>query len=737
MAIKRPELNVRPKYELLRLKDLCRWQKLGPPVKMADLERWTEPARQLIGIPTFSVKRGIPIIVSANSIVHPAPYLDRISRIIKVYPEGEQLIMSAFRLAWAGHSGQFRKSGEPYIEHPIAVAEIVAEWGLGPEEIAAALCHDLIEDGKLAGERVTREFISRELGERVAALIEGITEFGKEPEFIGEKPGHVEVFKKLLDYGAKDVASIFIKLADRLHNMRTLVYMSEEAKNKKADETLHVYARLADRMGMWELKRELEDLSFSYLEPQLYSAIEAKREELVAQSKEKVGQIVNTMQKRLDQTGLRIEVVPELRFIYELKERMRERKIELEDLSPGDIWRVNIIVPERPDCHAAQGKVHDNLYPPVQEETHNYYAEPRPNGHRFLHSYVKVPRFGRLLIQIRDQKMAEYYRLGIISSPRKRKDSGWMRALLDDLVRDEAIAEDEFRDLLAQHSVPIVVYSEKGKRIQVPPGSTPLEVALKIHSDIFQHADYAVVNGRPEELSYQLDDGDSVYIVTDPQAHPTIDWVDYVQSPAAVKVLRAYLRKRGGDMIFRDALSALDKAGQQHFLAARGLVETELFSKYSEQEKFRHPDQLLAEIGKGNRRAAVVIKDLIKLYAQELEASKKSSDWGLMPFYLSIDTKDRVGLSDSILGPLRLLGFNVADIFPVYPDAEGRVIIVLGVDAAVLKVGGGVVGQVERLQVRTIVEQATEGKGFISSLREGDVVRYLEFKIRRLSNGLG
>ena len=194
------------------------------------------------------------------------------------------LVGNAFQLALEGHGCRTRRSGEPYIEHPLAVAESLADLGFEAKVIAAALCHDLIEDEVIEGQRVTRQYLAGKLGVRVARLIDGVTELGKEPGYLGQKPPIAEVFKKFFEFGSKDLAVVFIKLADRLHNMRTLAHMPREKQIGKSRETLHIYAPLADILGLWEIKRELEDLSFQYLEPKTYQEIEIKRAEIVAAS---------------------------------------------------------------------------------------------------------------------------------------------------------------------------------------------------------------------------------------------------------------------------------------------------------------------------------------------------------------------------------------------------------------------------------------------------------------------
>ncbi|MBU1026813.1 MAG: HD domain-containing protein, partial [Candidatus Margulisbacteria bacterium] len=478
----------------------------------------------------------------------PVEYQASAERFLSNFAEGTsdyKLVKKACDLAWEGHYAQEpRKDGSPYFSHPLAVANILIEWGVGAKEVAAALCHDLIEDGKINGERITREFIEEKLGKRVAQLIEGVTELGKEPEFNGvEKPSDVDIFKKWLGYGAKDLGSLIIKLADRLHNMRTLAYTSEESQRLKSEETLKVYTRVADILGMWEVKRELEDLCFKYLHPEIYEQIMMKRTEIIAQNEDVIQNIIAEMQDGLTDLKMEIELFPEARFIYELYQRMEYRGLLLEELFPTDIWRINIVVPEKRDCHLVEGEIHDNLYPPVQGETYNYIAEPRPNGHQFLHSYVKVPRFGRLLIQIRDKEMQRNYKYGVVSKVNGRsdwfkEDFTWLKALMD-YLKSEGVTENALYRMFAAVTEPIEVYTSQGKKIQLPFGATALDFAAQIHTKVFGKAKEAIINGRPTPLSTVLQDADEVWIVKGEETRPKLEWIDWIRTPRALKLLRA------------------------------------------------------------------------------------------------------------------------------------------------------------------------------------------------------
>jgi GTP pyrophosphokinase len=485
---------------LIRLRDLDRWLGgLPPQLQRGKLDLSQKPRKvcvdeataqrllsQLLKMPPSSTA-AVPAYSTSQGLVHPTSFLTRLRRLSCYGP----LLEKAFRLAWEGHFGAFRKSGDPYIEHPLAVAEMAAKYGMGEKECAALLCHDLREDAFIGGKRVTREFLAKELGEEVAEMVEGITELGKEPEYEGEKPSILERYEKWLKYGSRDLSIIILKLFDRLHNMQTLEYMDEAVQEKKAKETFNVYAKIADRLGMWELKRELEDLSFKYLEPELYKEIEEKRREIAKESKPILGSkeekksIVWRIDQGLMMAGMRIDFDLEQRGIYELYQRMELREISIKEFAATDIWRLNIVVPEEHDCKNIEGRV-QNIYSPNQNEIRNFIAEPRPNGHQFLQSYLKVPLFGELLVQIRDRSMYENYIKGVLATGKgeKEKQLLWLNVMLS-IFREGGTSAREAYKTLAAYSTPIVTFSPAEDEIELPFGATVLDFAREIHEKSF------------------------------------------------------------------------------------------------------------------------------------------------------------------------------------------------------------------------------------------------------------
>lgn len=510
---------------IARVKDLVVWRKLAES-PLAQARRQVKMAAREKGLISLSALYHT-IRVDPSGNIYDLNYFQRAEALVSKYfhLSEKELIRSAFSMAYEGHKGQVRESGEPYLEHPLWVAEILAEWGFGAEAVAAGLCHDLIEDGRIAGNRITENYFKENFGERIALLIGGVTELGKEPGSKG-KPHLVEIYKKLIECGHKDLLIFIIKLADRLHNMRTLAYTSPDKRRKKAEETLKVYCRIADILGMWEVKRELEDLSFKYTDAGNFNVIENKRAQIINESRERFdwktnllrrklkenqGIEVYVLEQKLDRAAYRkildkqeelkrkeaspgklsidyVIIIKEQRAVYELYERMIRRGKRLDQLTWSDVYRLNVVVPRREDCHSISGYIQDNLFPPDQNDIRNYIAEPRTNGHRFLYFYGKARDFGNLLIQVRDLEMYWNYQMGSLTKISEGKlalsgDSGWLNALKE-LLAGEGVSEEEFYDAVAAHSRSIYVYNAGGRRIQLPYGSTVLDFALLDHEPV-------------------------------------------------------------------------------------------------------------------------------------------------------------------------------------------------------------------------------------------------------------
>lgn len=639
---------------------------------------------------------------------------------------GREILIKACEFAWEAHYGVERRDGSRYYTHPLAAAKIVANWGLGIEEVAAALLHDVIEDGEINGQRITRAFLAGIFGERIANLADGVTELGKEPMFKGAQPSVAEIYRKLFEYGNRDLAILIIKLADRLHNMQTLEYTSVKTQQEKAHETMNVYSRIADILGMWLLKRELEDWSFRYLEPELYHRLEIKIRQLHHATQTEIIDIGKEISLVTEGLSYPVEMIFERRNVYELHQRMQLRNIKFEDVLPRDIWRVNLNVPSWEACYNLVGHLHA-VYPPAQGEFRDYIGDPLPNGHRFLHTYVEMPNFGKLLVQVRSSEMFAYYRRGIISAVKERvgwqtQNQTWLSSSLA-YFREEGLSTEETYDVIRAVSAPISVYTPRGELRELPFGSSVLDFARAIHEDVFIRAKSGVVNGRQVPLSHRLASGDRVEVIVADFDAADISWLEHLRTASASKTLRTFLRRRQTQDIFQGAIRALDRFSRKYFLPAQELVSTALFDLYVKEQNYRDVQDLLFKIGTGDLRAEKVGQDLLVLFQREYA---KAAEHGRekVPYYLSIETEDRPGKLNDLISSLSLMRYNIADIFQVASDVAGKAMIILAVDVFRGVGEAGMLRHIQTIQVREIADTIGE----VHMLRPERVEAYLAQK---------
>lgn len=682
--------------------------------------------RARVGLPPTLSSPENPIRLNTRSQTF---YLNRREKIISTFkdPADAKLIKEAFDLAWEGHQNQFRKSGDLYIEHPLWVAEKLAEFGLGAEEIAAGLCHDLIEDVKIGERRINENFLSQKLSPRVALIVQGVTELGKEPEFSrGQKIAHVDIVKKWLEFGQKDLATVIVKLFDRWHNMLTLDYTKKETQVFKAEETLNIYTKIAGRLGIWFLKTELEDLAFKFLQPERHQALVSKIEESKRLNKIIIKNLRDALAKRINVTA---EVLFETRGIYELSQRIEKKKIIPENISPSDIWRCMVIVQEESEVYQSLSAI-THLFPPVHGSLRDYISDPRPNGHRFLHFWVRAPRFGQLLIQIRTKSMQKYHELGVLTKVHGRKwykkTAPWLIAIAEELKTEET-SEPEVWQIIAAQSQPIKVYSPKAEAFELPFGATALDFARKIHEQLFLTAASAIINGRPEEVTSRLHDGDMVQIITDPAAEPPLIWIDYLQTPEAKSSLRNYLKKKlekEQGAVIKSAIEAIDHYAQKYYLTGKQLLSSLLFLKNYHQPV----EDFLVKVGIGRIKPLEVVSHLASVYQKELKIAKEQGI-KLQTLYLSIEAENRIGLIDDLAHPLKKLQFNISDLFPIYKEKD-KATIILGVDIIEEKGLGRILSEIQRFQVINIIQIITGSKATI--IDKEKVKEYLKYKLDKL-----
>ena len=461
-------------------------------------------------------------------------------------------IIKAYEIALRLHEGQFRKSGEPYIIHPIAVAKILAGFGMDNETVIAGLLHDVVEDTEY-----TREQLVNDFDEKIAALVDGVTKLGNISYDASSEKIQAENFRKMFLAMSKDIRVLIIKLADRLHNMRTLEYMPTNKRTSKAMETLEIYAPLAGRLGMFSIKFELEDLALKFLHPIEYK----KLSDAVTLKKEKYEQDVETLiseiSSELKQAGIQGEVKGRNKHLYSIYRKMVIQKKELDEIF--DLLAVRILVGSVKDCYAALGLVHTR-WTPIPGRFKDYIAMPKPNMYQSLHTTVLGDNGEPFEIQIRTYEMhriAEYgiaahwkYKEGKVSGKEDESEQklAWVRQALE--MQNEADDSVEFLENLKMDLFDnqVFVFTPGGDVMELPADSTPLDFAFKIHTDVGVRCVGAKVNGKMVTIDHHLNNGDIVEIVTSANSTgPSIDWLKLCKTSQARSKIRNWLRKADKD----------------------------------------------------------------------------------------------------------------------------------------------------------------------------------------------
>ena len=522
-------------------------------------------------------------------------------------PEKIAIIEDAYNFASKAHEGQVRKSGEPYLEHPLHTALTLAELQLDASSLAAALLHDVPEN---CGIPITE--IEAKFGAEVAKLVDGTTKLGRLPrqasKGVATSASQVENLRKMLVAMAEDLRVVFIKLADRLHNMHTLDALSPEKRRSIAQETLEIYAPLAHRLGIWELKWQLEDLSFRYQEPRKYRQIANLVAARRAQRESFITQVIQILGKEFDQVGLRAELSGRPKHIYSIYQKMERYSALGKDFDDiHDLLALRILVSTMPDCYSAVGVIH-SLWRPLPGEFDDFIANPKPNGYQSLHTAVMCLGTTPLEVQIRSHDMHHIAEYGIAAHWRykegEKKDIhfeeriAWLRQLIDwhrELSGAEEFLESVKTDIFIDQ---VFVYTPKGEIKDLPKGSTPLDFAYRVHTELGHRCTGAKVNGRLVPLNSQLNNGDVVEIVTVKKAKgPSRDWLSphlgYVKTSHARQKIRQWFKKQERTENIERGREILDKEFRR--LGVK-LSEREKLTKLF---KYDNPDDFLAAIGYG------------------------------------------------------------------------------------------------------------------------------------------
>ena len=515
-------------------------------------------------------------------------------------------LMRVYELADRAHDGQHRASGESYIEHPLAVAAILAELQMDRQTIAAAILHDVVEDTTITSEQVSAEF-----GEEIAALVEGVTKLTRIP-YQSKEDAQVENLRKMFMAMAKDIRVIIIKLADRLHNMRTLGSLREEKQRAIARETLDIYSPIAHRLGIWRVKWEIEDLCLRYLEPAAYQDIVDRVNKTRSNREEDVREAIASLKDDFEQLHIDAEIHGRPKHFYSIYSKMKKGR----DFSTiYDLTAVRILVDNVKDCYGALGAVHSK-WTPLPGRFKDYIAMPKPNMYQSLHTTVIGPQGEPLEIQIRTREMHRICEYGIAAHWRYKEGGkadnfenklSWLRALLEwqkDMRDSRTFMESLKLDLFDSQ---VFIFSPRGDVFSVPAGGTPIDFAYSVHTDVGNHCVGAKVNGRIVPLDSQLQNGDICEILVNKSSgRPSLDWLSIVKTGGAKHRIKQWFRKeRREENVIAGQEAVENELARNHLRVdlARGSTIERIAAKMN----FSNPTDLYASIGFGDASASSVV----------------------------------------------------------------------------------------------------------------------------------
>ncbi|MBI1908954.1 MAG: bifunctional (p)ppGpp synthetase/guanosine-3',5'-bis(diphosphate) 3'-pyrophosphohydrolase [Deltaproteobacteria bacterium] len=562
------------------------------------------------------------------------------------------LIKKAYVFSAKVHQGQKRQSGEPYLVHPLEVASVLAGMRLDAPSIATGLLHDTVEDTL-----TTLPEIEQLFGKEVTALVDGVTKLSK-IDFTSKEQRQAENFRKMFIAMAEDVRVILVKLADRLHNMRTLKYMTENKQMRIAQETLDIYAPIAGRLGMQEIKTELEDLSFYFLKPDIWKQIEGKTVELKKKSDKTLEEVEEVLRGKLKEYNLPTEVQSRLKHPYSTYRKMEEQKIEFEQVY--DLIAFRVMVNNVQQCYEALGLIH-SLWKPVPGRFKDYIGMPKANNYQSLHTTVIGKGGQRMEFQIRTREMHEMAEWGIASHWKYKEKGGvankdeikfrWLRQFLEwqkELMDPAEYLDTVKLDLFASD---VYVFTPKGDIREFPRGSTPIDFAYSVHTDIGHRCVGARINGRIVPLRYLLKSGDTVEIITSPNHHPSKDWMKSVHTSRAKAKIRQYLRDEERERSQFLGEEILAKEFQKFGEDFSRMQKSDLFDNFLKKGGFKDKTHFLSLVGYGKVTPRQVVVSLLP--PEKMVETKADGDLPLTRFFKKAVEKTRgmvrVGGHDDIL----------------------------------------------------------------------------------------
>ena len=527
-------------------------------------------------------------------------------------------IYRAYIFGYQAHSGQRRASGEAYISHPVEVARILAGLRMDSKAISAAILHDVIEDTPTAKKQLAKGF-----GKEVAELVDGVSKLSK-VSFTDQAEAQAESFRKMLMAMTRDIRVIMIKLADRLHNMRTLGVMRDEKRKRIAKETLEIYAPIASRLGMQSFKHELEDLSFKAIHPKRYTTLEKAVKQRRGNRKGLLKKIEGSIEKRMRQDGVTGKISSREKHLYGIYSKMKNKDLSFDEVF--DVYAIRIVTNSIDSCYRILGAVH-SLYAPIPGRFKDYIAIPKANGYQSLHTIMVSPYGVPIEAQIRTSEMDQVAEAGIAahwlykSGKVQKETNKWISGLLD--LQKQAGNSKEFLENVKIDLFPeeVYVFTPKGKITVLPRGSCPVDFAYAVHTDIGNTCVAARVNHHYVPLQTQLRNGNTIEITTDKNATPDPGWLNFVATAKARSSIRHHLKHLQKRKARKLGKNLLDKA-LQTFSLSLSTLEEERMEALLKEIKLKNKGQLYEDIGLGNRMAPLVARQLAPLLDESTDSKE-------------------------------------------------------------------------------------------------------------------
>jgi GTP pyrophosphokinase len=535
-------------------------------------------------------------------------------------------IREAYAFAAEAHKGQVRKSGEPYIEHPVAVAEILVNMQMDVTSAVAALLHDVVEDTN-----VTLDDLREKFGETLAMLVDGLTKLER-IQFRSKEEQQNENYRKMFVAMAQDIRVILIKLADRLHNMRTLKFQSEEAQRRIAHETLEIYCPIAHRLGMSAIKWEMEDIALRYLNPQQYYRIANLMQKKRAEREQYIADVIERIREKLAEMGIQGDISGRPKHIYSIYKKMVDKNKQFNEIY--DLLAIRIIVDNVKDCYATLGIIH-TLWRPMPGRFKDYIAMPKANMYQSLHTTVIGPNGEPLEVQIRTWEMHKTSEYGIAAhwaykEGQTNPNAGfgekvkWFREILE--LQNEARDAAEFMESLKMDffSDLVFVFSPKGEVFELPAGSVPLDFAYRVHTEVGNRTIGAKVNGRIVPLDYKLKTGDIVEILTSKHSYgPSQDWLKIAQSSHARSKIKQWFKKEKREENVQRGREAIERELKRLGLEPSEWMQEEKLQPVAAKFAFNDIEDMLSAVGFGGITAAQIVTRLTEKLRREAEEAEK------------------------------------------------------------------------------------------------------------------